>query len=81
MEMARLEYIIISSWNMEIRIKAVDALASYNKKALPSLTSVASSLLWNADLESFCIQVNEKDVGRKQIQVDSFFEILFLSLR
>jgi hypothetical protein len=63
MEMARLEYIIISSWNMETRIKAVDALASYNKKALPSLTSVASSLLWNADLKQYVLdkinQINE----------------------
>jgi hypothetical protein len=63
MEMARLEYIIISSWNIETRIKAVDALASYNKKALPSLTSVASSLLWNADLKQYVLdkinQINE----------------------
>ena len=63
MEMARLEYIIISSWNMETRIKAVDALASYNKKALPSLTSVASSLLWNAHLKQYVLdkinQINE----------------------
>jgi hypothetical protein len=35
MEMARLEYIIISSWNNETRRKAVDALASYGKKACP----------------------------------------------
>jgi hypothetical protein len=55
MEMARLEYIIISSWNMETRRKAVDALTSYGKKALPSLTNVVSSLLWDAELKQYVL--------------------------
>jgi hypothetical protein len=63
LEMARLEYIIISSWNMETRIKAVDALASYRKKALPSLTNVAYSLLWNPEIKQYVLdkikQINE----------------------
>jgi len=55
MDMARLEYIIISSWNMETRRKAVDALASYGKKALPSLTRAAYTILWYPELKQYVL--------------------------
>jgi hypothetical protein len=63
MDMARLEYIIISSWNMETRRRAVDALASYGKKALPSLSRAASAILWYPELKQYVLdkvkQINE----------------------
>jgi hypothetical protein len=66
MEMARLEYIIISSWNMDTRRKAVDALASYGKKALPSLSRAASAILWYPELKHYVLdkikQINEGSV-------------------
>jgi hypothetical protein len=55
MEMARLEYIIISSWNMETRRRAVDALASYGKKALPSLSRTAYAILWYPELKQYVL--------------------------
>jgi hypothetical protein len=61
MEMVRLQYIIISSWDNEMRRKAVDALASYGKKALPSLTNAA--LLWTPEIKQYVLdkikQINE----------------------
>ncbi len=66
MEMARLEYIIISSWNNETRRKALDALTSYGKKALPSLTKTASAILWDAELKQYVLdkikQINENAI-------------------
>jgi hypothetical protein len=63
MDMARLEYIIISSWDMETRRKAVDALASYGKKALPSLTRAAYAIIWYPELKQYVLdkikQINE----------------------
>jgi hypothetical protein len=50
MEIARLEYVIIWSWNNETRKRAVDALASYRKNALPSLTRIAS-IVWDVELK------------------------------
>ena len=55
MDMARLEYIIISSWNMETRRRAVDALASYGKKALPSLSRAAYAILWYPELKQYVL--------------------------
>jgi hypothetical protein len=53
----------ISSWNMETRRKAVDVLASYGKKALPSLTRAASAILWYPKLKHYVLdkikQINE----------------------
>jgi hypothetical protein len=53
----------MSSWNNETRRKAVDALASYGKKALPSLTNVAYSLLWTPEIKQYVLdkvkQINE----------------------
>jgi hypothetical protein len=63
MEMARLQYIIMSSWDNETRRNTVDTLASYGKKALPSLTNVGYSLLWNPEIKQYVLdkakQINE----------------------
>jgi hypothetical protein len=52
MEMARLSFIITSTWNKETRNKAVDALASYRRNALPILTNIASTT-WNTELKEY----------------------------
>jgi hypothetical protein len=48
---------------MDTRRKAVDALASYGKKALPSLTRAASGILWYPELKQYVLdkikQINE----------------------
>jgi len=65
MEMARLAFIITSAWDSDTRKRAVDALASYRRNALPVLTNIASTT-WNTELKQYVLekikQINESTV-------------------
>jgi hypothetical protein len=56
---------LIYSWDKETRKNTIDALASYRKKALPTLTYFAS-LVWDKELRDYTLdkirQINENAI-------------------
>jgi hypothetical protein len=65
LEIQRLQNLIIFSWDNDTKRKTIDALASYKKSALPSLTYLAS-VLWDKELREYVLdkiqQINSNTI-------------------
>ena len=50
-DIQKLRNLVMFSWDLETKKKAIDALVSYRKTALPALTDIASTV-WDNELRA-----------------------------